>query len=95
MRTLDPANQYSVSPTNKEAIAGYFQDKQYGSREELGQLVVSALEEQAELDMSKYPVVERMLLDPEYAAQAQAHYSELLGTYTDWLERLDRSKKGN
>ncbi len=94
-KPVAPAGQYSVGPTNRDAVAGYFQDKAYGSREELGQLVVNALEEQAELDMSKYPVVERMLLDPVYAAQAQAHYSELLGTYTDWLNELQDSRKGN
>ncbi|CAH0999326.1 hypothetical protein LEM8419_00624 [Neolewinella maritima] len=91
-RTMPPAaGLYSVSPTHQDAVSGYFQDKEYNSREELGQLVVDALEEQADLDLSKYPVVERMLLDPAYAAQAQTHYSELLGTYTDWLEQLERN----
>ncbi len=83
-----PADQYSVSPTNRDAVAGFFEGKEFSSRAELGQLVVQALEAQADLDMSNYPVVHRMLLDPEYADQAQAHYSELLGTYTDWLNRL-------
>ncbi len=92
-----PARQqpYTVSPTSRDAVAGYFQDKQYESREELGELVVQALEEQADLDMSKYPVVQRMLLDPAYAQQAQAHYTELLSTYTDWLAELEASGKGN
>ena len=82
------APSYSAAPTNRTAMQGYFQGQSYESREELGQLIVSALETQAEVDMSQYPVIERMLLDPEYAAQAEAHYTELLGTYTDWLKEL-------
>ncbi|MCP9236446.1 hypothetical protein [Lewinella sp. JB7] len=89
------AKPYTVSPTSREQVVGYFQDKQYNSREELGQLVVNALEEQADLDMSKYPVVERMLLDPAYADQAQAHYTALLSTYTDWLYDLRAKGLGN
>ncbi len=86
---------YTVSPTSRDAMTGYFQDKQYNSREELGQLVVQALEEQAQLDMSKYPIVERMLLDADYAEQAQAHYTDLLTTYTDWLAELQEAGRGN
>ena len=82
------APAYSAAPTNRTAMQGYFQGKSYESREELGQLIVGALETQAEVDMSQYPVIERILLDPEYADLAEAHYKELLGTYTDWLNEL-------
>jgi hypothetical protein len=80
---------YTVSPTHESQIAGYFEGVEYSSREELGLLVKDAIETQAGIDFSEYPVVERMLLDPEYAEAARIHYSNLLDEYLVLMEQLN------
>ena len=80
---------YSVSGTHASNMAGYFDGKEYETREELGMLVKEAMETQAGIDLDEYPMIERMLLDPEYAEAAKEHYSNLL---VDYLALLDEIK---
>ena len=83
------AMDYTVSPTHGSQIEGYFEGVEYSNREELGIAVRDAIETQAGIDFSEYPVIERMLLDPEYAEAARVHYSNLLDEYLILMEQMN------
>jgi len=85
---VDLKNNYSVSTTNDQIMEGYFDGIKYESREELGEIVAEAIEVQTGVDLDEYPVVQRMLLDPEYAEAAKVHYSQLLDEYLVYMEQL-------
>ncbi len=87
-----PSNtNYSVSSTHESNMMHYFDGQAYSNREELGALVKHALETEAHIDLSKYPVIDKILLDPAYAESAKQHYSKLLDQY---LQRLEDMKSG-
>ncbi|WP_235296242.1 hypothetical protein [Portibacter marinus] len=68
-------------------MEGYFDVKEFSNRQELGLLVKQAMEEQAGIDLSEYPLVDRMLTEPGYAESAKEHYSKLMTEYMGLLEQ--------
>jgi hypothetical protein len=84
------ASGISVSPTHPDVAGAYF-NKTYASREEALQSVKTALQEKANIDMSKNPMIERILDDPAFAKKALDHYTKVL---TELQAQAASYKKG-
>ena len=81
---------YTVSSTHRSKIEGYFKGKEYSGREELGVLVRDAIVIDAGIDLTEYPMIERLLLDPVYAEALQIECTKRLNDYLTLMEEMKK-----
>ena len=80
---------HTVSSTNKSIASKYFEGKTYSSQEEMLLDVRNALIEVGKIDLSQYPMVDKMLTIPGYASQVDGFYNRAL---SDLLNLVDYAK---